>query len=127
MKLTEKGININISGLKGWVKATVHINKFLIVTDKDITADIKEFSINGNIYVTTKRDENNKLIPYANFTEPPTYTREIEFGSHDIMYFMENWVESMFEKALGDAINNAFKNKYNELLNMALEQVKNLK
>ena len=68
LKFTEKGININISGLKGWGKATLYINKFIYVKDKDVTADIKELSMNGNIYVTTKRDENNKLIPYANFT-----------------------------------------------------------
>ena len=123
LKLTEKGININISGLIGWGKATVYIYKFFIGIDKDITADIKEFSINGNIYVTTKRDENNKLIPYANFTEPPTYTSVIEVFEQKII---ENEMESKIERALENAIDDAFKNKYNELLNMALEQVNNL-
>ena len=126
LKFTEKGININISGLKGWGKATLYINKFIYVKDKDVTADIKELSMNGNIYVTTKRDENNKLIPYAYFTEPPTYTSEIEVDVEDMIFNKDESVEEDIEEGLKKALDEAFKKNYNELLNMGLEKVKNL-
>ena len=60
LTFTENGININIPELQGWVK-----------TDKEQTSedDIEfKFSMNGNIYVTTKKIENSKIIPNIYFS-----------------------------------------------------------
>ena len=57
LKFSEKGINIKISELKGYVTGIVYFNKYLIKEDKDIRVDFKVLNLNGNIIVTTKKDE----------------------------------------------------------------------
>ena len=68
LTFTETGININITSLNAWINLTYYIN------DIQKFQAIKlylQFNMDGNIYVTTKRDENNKLIPNAYFSEHP--------------------------------------------------------
>ena len=57
LKFSEKGINIKISELKGYVTGILYFNKYLIKEDKDIRVDFKVLNLNGNIIVTTKKDE----------------------------------------------------------------------
>ena len=66
--------------------------------------------MDGNIYVTTKWDENNKLIPNAYFSEPPTVTINLKPINSD----------------LDNAIFQILRGIANNLLNMILDKSKNL-
>ena len=107
LTFTETGININITSLNAWINLTYYIN------DIQKFQAIKlylQFNMDGNIYVTTKRDENNKLIPNAYFSEPPTVTINLKPINSDL----EN---AIFQILRGIA---------NNLLNMILDKAKNL-
>ncbi len=95
---TEKGINLDIQDNYGWIKPK----------SKDKISF--KFSMNGNIYVTTKRDGNSKIIPNIYFTELPTFTVDLEIDNKD----------------LKNSIFQIFKEKLNGLLNKGLEKLKNL-
>ena len=102
LTFTQNGININIPELKGWVK-----------TDKEQTSedDIEfKFSMNGNIYVTTKRDGNSKIIPNIYFSGTPTFTVHLEIDNKDLEKII---IEILKEKII-------------LLFNKGIEKLKNL-
>ena len=125
LKFTEKGINITISGLEAVVTAVVYINKWPVVTDKDIRIDIHEFSMNGNIMVYSKIDKNGKLVPCANFTSPPTHTIDLDVDLENTLWFVDELLEPKIRRKLEDAIDTAIKEKSNDFLNQALDVAKN--
>ena len=61
IKFTEKGININIGGIKAYIAGVAHINK-IIETDKDVRGDINELGLNANLIVYSKKDEKNWFL-----------------------------------------------------------------
>ena len=125
LKFSEKGINIKILELKGYVTGILYFNKYLIKEDKDIRVDFKVSNLNGNIIVKTKKDKKNKLVPYAQFSETPTYSLELDVDLENTLWLLDEAIEPKLESELEDAINSAFPEKSNELLNDALEIAKN--
>ena len=125
IQFTEKFINITISGLKARVTGTVYINKFIFVTHKDITVDINEFSMNAKLKVYSKKDENGKLVPYANFTETPTHTIDLDVDLENTLWLLDEAVEPKVKKELKNAINKAFQDESQDLLNKGIEKARN--
>ena len=119
-KFTEKGININISGLKAWIKATVYIN-IVFKEDKDIYIDIHEFNLNANLCVKTQ-NSNNKKIPYVQFTEPPTHTIDLDVDLENTLWFVDEAVEPLIKSKLKDAIDKFITEKSNKFINETLEE-----
>ena len=119
-KFTENGININISGLKAWIKATVYIN-IILKEDKDIYIDIHEFNLNANLCVKTQ-NSNNKKIPYVQFTEPPSHTIDLDVDLENILWFVDEAVEPLIKSKLKDAIDEFITEKSNKLINETLEE-----
>ena len=125
IQFTEKFINITISGLKARVTGTVYINKFIFVTHKDITVDINEFSMNAKLKVYSKKDENGKLVPYANFTETPTHTIDLDVDLENTLWLLDEAVEPKIKRELKKAINKAFEDESQNLLDEAIEKARN--
>ena len=105
IKFTEKGININIGGIKAYIAGVAHINK-IIETDKDVRGDINELGLNANLIVYSKKDENNKLVPYAEFTETPKLTLDFEIDIENTLWLVDEALESSLEKNLKESIYN---------------------
>ena len=65
------------------------------------------------------------MVPYAEFTETPKLTLDFEIDIENTLWLVDEAIEPMLESELEDAINSAFPEKSNELLNDALEIAKN--
>ena len=125
IQFTEKFINITISGLKARVTGKVYINKLFVVTNKDIEVKINEFSMNAKLKVYSKKDENGKLVPYANFTETPTHTIDLDVDLENTLWLLDEAVEPKVKKELKNAINKAFQDESQDLLNKGIEKARN--
>ena len=66
--------------------------------------------MNGNIYVTTKKIENSKIIPTIYFSGTPTFTVDLEIDNKDLEKII---IETLKEKII-------------LLFNKAIEKLKNL-
>ena len=126
IQFTEKFINLTISGLKARVTGTVYINKYIFVkTHKDIEVNINEFSMNAKLKVYSKKDENGKLVPYANFTETPTHTIDLDVDLENTLWLLDEALEPKIKRELKNAINKAFQDESQDLLNEAIEKARN--
>ena len=124
-KFTEKGININIEGIKAYIVGVAHINKIL-EKDRDVRADINELGLNANLIVYSKKDEKNKLVPYAEFTETPKLTLDFEIDIENILWLVDGALESSLEKNLKESIYNNLDQYCNMILKAGLDLTKNL-
>ena len=118
----ESGVNINISGLKAWVSATIYVKNLIIPFHNNIHIDVKEFSLNANLRVFGKKD-GNKLIPWAEFTQPPSHTINFNFDNDGFMLCLIRPIESKAKSLMKDAINDFIKNKSNKFLEDALSMI----
>ena len=125
IQFTEKFINITISGLKARVTGKVYINKLFVVTNKDIEVKINEFSMNAKLKVYSKKDENGKLVPYANFTETPTHTIDLDVDLENTLWLLDEALEPKIKRELKNAINKAFQDESQGLLNKGIEKARN--
>ncbi len=123
-KFTEKGININIEGIKAYIVGVAHINKIL-EKDRDVRADINEFGLNANLIVHSKKDEKNKLVPYAEFTETPKLTLDFEIDIENTLWLVDEALESSLEKNLKESIYNNLDQYCNMILKAGLDLAKN--
>ena len=123
-KFTEKGININIEGIKAYIVGVAHINKIL-EKDRDVRADINELGLNANLIVYSKKDEKNKLVPYAEFTETPKLTLDFEIDIENILWLVDGALESSLEKNLKESIYNNLDQYCNMILKAGLDLAKN--
>jgi len=58
----ENGINIKISGIKAWASAKIKVSRYVIPWHNNIHIDVREFNLEANLHVYSKKDD-NKLIP----------------------------------------------------------------
>ena len=126
VKFTEKGINVNVSGLKAWVKGTIYLNKFLIKDDKDFTIDINEFNLNANLLVKTNVNEENKLVPFIQFTEPPTHTIDFDVDLENMLWILDEALEPIFKSLLKNLIDDFIKDQSNKCLNESFAKIMNI-
>jgi len=96
-----------------------------VVTHKDIEVNINEFSMNAKLKVYSKKDENGKLVPYANFTETPTHTIDLDVDLENTLWLLDEALEPKIKRELKNAINKAFQDESQDLLNEAIEKARN--
>lgn len=121
IKFKEKGINIDISGLKGFFSCTLYINK-IISFHNNINIDISEFNLNANILLKTK-NVNGKLIPDAQFIGTPSHTINFDVDIDGFMFGLNGLVESKAKKIIKEKINDFIKDKSNDFLKLGLSKI----
>ena len=118
----ENGINIKISGIKAWASATLRVSRYIIAWHNNIHIDVKEFNLEANLRVTGKKVD-NKIIPWAEFIQPPTHTINFDVDIDGFMFGLNGAVESKAKSMLKDEINDFIENKSNKFLEDSLAKI----
>ena len=118
----ESGINIKISGLKAWASATIYVSRYIFPWHNNIHIDVREFSLEANLRVNGKKVD-NKIIPWAEFIQPPTHTINMDVDIDGFMFGLNGAVESKAKSMLKDEINDFIKNKSNKFLEDSLAKI----
>ena len=118
----ESGINIKISGLKAWASATIYVSRYIIPWHNNIHIDVREFSLEANLRVFGKKD-GSRLIPWAEFTQPPLHTINMDVDIDGFMFGLNGAVESEAKKLLKKEINDFIQNKSNKFLEDSLFKI----
>ena len=121
IKFKEKGININISGLKGFFSCTLYVN-IIIPFHNNIKIDISEFNLNANILLKTK-NVNGKLMPDAQFIGTPSHTINFDVDIDGFMFGLNGVVESEVKDSIKEKINDFIKDKSNDFLKLGLSKI----
>jgi hypothetical protein len=115
----ENGINLKISGLKAFASATVYVSRYIIPWHNNIHIDIQDFGLNINLRVFGKK-VGNKLLPWAEFTQPPSHTIDMDVDIDGFMFGLNGALESTAKKMFKSAINEFIQNQSNLFLEAAL-------
>ena len=118
----ESGVNIKISGIKAWASATIYVSRYIIPWHNNIHIDVKEFSLEANLRVYGKRD-GTRLIPWAEFTQPPSHTINMAVDIDGFMFGLNGAVESEAKRLLKKEINDFIQNKSNKFLQDSLAKI----
>ena len=118
-KFRDNGININISGLKGRITATVYVSCAVIPFHNNIDININNFEINANLLLFGKK-VGNKLVPWAEFIEPPKHSIDFNVDIDGFFFGLNGAVESLAKSKMKDKINDFFNDKSNQFSWMPL-------
>ena len=118
----ESGINIKISGIKAWASATIYVSCYIIPWHNNIHINVRDFSLEANLRVYGKRD-GSRLIPWAQFTQPPTHTINFGVDIDGFMFGLNGAVESKAKSLLKDEINDFIQKKSNKFLEDSLAKI----
>ena len=122
-KFRDNGVNINISGLKGRITATVYVSCLVIPFHNNIDININNFEINANLRLFGKK-VGNKLVPWAEFIEPPKHSIDFDVDIDGFFFGLNGVVESLAKYKMKDKINDFFNDKSNQFLQDALNLIK---
>ena len=115
----ESGININISGLKAWIKGTAYISKLIIPFHQNFEINSNEFSFNANLRVFTKKDGNRNIL-WAEYAQAPSYTLNFNFDNEEFMKFFKDEGKLKFKNMMKNAINDFIMDKADKFLDDGL-------
>ena len=121
-KFRENGVNINISGLKGRITATIYVSCVIIPFHNNIDIHINNFEINANLRLFGKK-VGNKLVPWAEFIEPPTHNINFDVDIDGFFFGLNGVVESIAKSKMKDKINDFFKDESNKFLQKSLNLI----
>ena len=88
----------------------------------NIHIDVREFSLEANLRVFGKKD-GSRLIPWAEFTQPPLHTINMDVDIDGFMFGLNGVVESEAKKLLKKEINDFIQNKSNKFLEDSLSKI----
>ena len=106
----EQFISVSVTGLKAKIKGVLHISNILSQTN-DVEIEIKEFSVSAKVRVRGQKVGNNRIIPWAEFIEPPSHKIDFNVDISGFLFLLNFVAESVAKSKIEDKIDEFIKDK----------------